>query len=195
MKCKQSLNIFIARLARKIAVLYPNNCADEEDYIQTGHLKLAEIHSGEYEERDLRAYSIVAIARAMREAALGAMGAAYAPEKIKRLIHKVELFLAAGKTEKEIRDELRIDAQTLASWKSLITTESWHKLFNEPAYDSDPFSIIDDLLSSCHFTEEEKVFLRAHFEDDVESLGMTRRQRWSQAKSLRPKMTRSGYGI
>lgn len=195
MRPQQSLNIFIARLARKIAILYPNNCADEEDYIQTGHLKLAEISSGGYEERDLRAYAIIAIARAMRETALGAMGAAYAPEKIKRLIHKVELLIAAGKTEKEICNEFRIDAKTLDCWKSLMNTKSWHRLFNEPAYDHEPFSIIDDLLSSGLFTEEEEIFLRAHFDNDVDSLGMTRRQRWSRIKILRPKVTRSGYGI
>lgn len=195
MNRKQSLDIFIARLARKIAVLYPNNCADEEDYIQTGHLKLAEIHNTKHEERDFRAYAIIAIARAMRETALGAMGATYAPEKIKRLVHKVELLIAAGKTEQEIRNELKIDARTLACWKSLIKTESWHRLFDEPSHNQEPFSIIDDLLSSFLLTEEEKVFLRAHFFDDVDSLRMTRQQRWSRSKNIRPKMIRSGYGI
>lgn len=195
MSSEQSLDMFITRMARNIAVLYPNNCADEEDYIQTGHLKLAEISNGGYEERDFRAYAIIAIARAMREVALGAMGAAYAPEKIKRLIHKVELLIYDGKTEQEIRNELKIDAKTLSSFKSLITSESWHRLFNEPACEQEQFSVIDDLLSSGCFAEEEKIFLRAHFEDDVNSLGMTRRQRWSLARSLRPKVTRSGYGI
>ena len=195
MSKKQHLNILIARLAQKIAILYPNNCADEEDYIQAGHLKLAEINMDEHEKRDFRAYAIVAIARAMRESALEAISSVSAPRRIKKLIHRIDLLLSMGKTEQEICNELRIDRRTLINLKSLINTKSWHRLFNEPMYDSEPFSVIDDLLSSCYLAEKDKNFIRAKLEDDMDSLELTRKQRWLQAKSLRPKLVWSGYGI
>lgn len=192
---EQSLEKFIAYLANKIAVLYPSNCADEEDYIQAGHLKLAEINNNGCNKRDFRAYAIVAIARAMREAALEAIGATSAPERIKRLIHRIELFIVSGKTEKEICQELQIDTKTLSDMKSLISTESWHRLFDEPTYNSEPFSVISDLLSSRCLTDEDRSFLQSQLEDDSDTPGMTRKQRWSQAIGLRPKLERSGYGF
>jgi len=190
----QPLDGFITRLANKIAVLYPNNCANEEDYIQAGHLKLAEIHNDAHDKRDHKAYAVISIARAMREAALGTMGAASAPERVKRRAHLVELLIASGMTEQEICVELKIDASSLASLKSLITTESWHKLFDEPTFTQEPFSVIEDILSSCELTEEDRVFLREKFYDNPESLGLTRKQKWTQIRSLRPKLIRSGYG-
>jgi len=196
MKRKQeSINRFIVCLARKIAAIYPNNCADEEDYIQAGHLKLAEINGSHYHQRDFRAYVIIAIARAMRETALVSVGAASAPKRVKKQVHRVEILLMHGKTEQEICDELKIDTVTLANLKSLIITESWHLILNEPAYNSEPFSIIDDILSSCYLTDEDRQFIQAKLDDNVDSLDLTRKQRWSKTKSLRPKLTRSGYGI
>ena len=78
--------------------------------------------------------------------------------------------------------------------KSLIKSESWYELFNEPIRHTEPFSIIDDILSSCHLTEKDKTFLQAQFDDDVNNLELTRKQRWSHMKDLRPALTRSGYG-
>lgn len=195
MSHRQSIETFIDHLARKIAVLYPNNCADEEDYIQAGHLKLAEIHDGEYEERDCHAYAIIAIARAMRDTALKAMCAASAPHRIKKLVHTIELLISDRKTEQEICQELRIDAITFSSLRSLIHSESWHSLFCEPTRDSEPFSFINDLLLSCKLTDQERAFLQAQFDNDVDSLGLTRKQRWLQARNLRPKLVKCGYGI
>ncbi len=195
MKGKQSINIFITRLAQKIAILYPNNCADKEDYIQAGHLKLAEIRNGEYEQRDFLAYIIIAIARAMRETALEAIGAISAPKRVKKQIHKIELLLIAGKTEQEICNELKVDRAIVVNLRSFIKTQSWHTLFNEPMYDYEPFSFIDDLLSSCYLSEKDKIFIRAKLEDDMNSLKLTRKQKWLQAKNLRPKLAWSGYGI
>jgi hypothetical protein len=191
---EQSLDAFITCLARKIAFLYPNNCADEEDYIQAGHLKLAEINTGKCKKRDLVAYNIVAIARAMRKSALEAMCATYAPERIKKRVHMVELLLATGKTEQEVCDELGIDLETFVNLKSLITTESWHRLFDEPTYDAEPFSVFEDMLSAHCLTEADKAFIRAQFEGDVDSLGLTQKQRWLRVKEMRPKLMRSGYG-
>lgn len=192
---KQSLNMFIVRLAHKIAAIYPNNCADEEDYIQAGHLKLAEINGSQYHQRDFRAYAIIAIARAMREAALGAVGAASAPGRIKRQAYIAGILSTNGQTEQEICDELKIDKIKLASLRSLIITESWHLLFNEPAYNSEPFSMIEDMLSSCHLTDEDRQFIQTRLDGNIDNLELTRKQRWLKTKSLRPKLTRSGYGI
>jgi len=85
----KSLNEFIINFARRIATLYPNNCADEEDYIQVGHLKLAEINGGKYKQRNYLAYAIVAISRAMRYAAFKSMCAVSASYKTKRLVYKI----------------------------------------------------------------------------------------------------------
>ncbi|KKN91304.1 hypothetical protein LCGC14_0221720 [marine sediment metagenome] len=194
MKRKLSLDEFIVLLARKIDILYSNNCADEEDYIQAGHLKLAEISGNRRKQRDFRGYAIIAIARAMRKAALDATGAASATGRVKRKAHSTELLLAASKTENEICRELKISAMALADLKSLINTESWHRLFDEPANPTEPFSLMDDLLSSSHLTEEDKTLLQAQFDSDIDSLRLTRRQRWLQFKNIRHKLTRSGYG-
>lgn len=193
MKNELSLDNFISRLAKKIVVLYPNNCADEEDYIQAGYLKLAEISSSDYDKRDLKAYAIVSIARAMRSSALGAMGAASAPERVKKLVHRVKLLLAEGKTEQDVQKELQIDSGTLSCLKSLLRTESWHDLFNEPVECEEPFCAVNDLLSSGNLTPEDKIFLTSQI-DDVDNLEMTRKQRWTRTRRIRKKLIRSGYG-
>lgn len=191
----QSLDKFIARFAQRIAIRYPNSFADKEDYIQAGHLRLAEIHNDENEKHDFKAYAVTVIARAMRELALESMGSTCAPRRIKRLAHKTALLLASGKTEREICNELKINPITLVSLKSLIDVKSFDRLFNQPTYSPESFSIMDDLLSSRYFTEEDKIFLRAQLAGDMDNLGLTRKQRWTQIKGLRYKMIRSGYGI
>lgn len=190
----QSLDFFICRLAKRIDRLYPSNCSDVEDYIQVGHLKLAEIHNEQKEKRDFKAYAIVAVSRAMRDAALGSMCAASAPRRIKKLVHTVELSMSAGKSDHEICDRLKIGAETLYVLKSLINAESWHRLFSEPTHDVEQFSLITDILSSCYLSEEDRTFIKAHCDGMVEDLGLTNRQRRLQAKSLRQKLIRSGYG-
>ena len=195
MSRKQSLNRFISCLARKIATVYPSNCADEEDYIQVGHMTLAEISRDEHNHRNFRAYAIVAVANTMRNAALDAMCDTSAPRRVKKRVHKVEMLLAGGYTEQEICRELKITRKTLASLRSLISAESWHMLFQEPTKDSEPFSVCEDLLSSSGLTEEDRTFIRAQLNGTVEELGLSRKQRYLKAKSLRPKLARSGYGI
>jgi len=195
MKYKQSLNQFIYCLASKIATIYPNSCADEEDYIQVGHMTLAEISRDECEYRNFRAYAIVAIANTMRNAALDAMCAASAPRRVKKQVHKIEILLAANKTEREICQELNITPSIFANLRSLIFTESWHMLFYEPAQESEPFSVLDDLLSSSALTTEDQAFLQTQFSGTPENLGLSRNQRYSRTIGLRPKLERSGYGI
>ena len=189
------LSKFIARLAKKIAIMYPNNCADKDDYIQAGHLKLAEINGHKDEKRNFQAYAIVAIARAMRGAALKAIGATSAPARIKKRIHQIGLAIATGKTEKDICIELGIDEQTLADMKTLIQAESWNDIFDEPQCDNEPYSIMHDLLSSCRLTDQDKIFLQSQLDGDIKCSELTRKRKWTRAIGLRFRLERSGYGV
>jgi len=195
MKREQSLNDFIFHLAKRIADTYPSNCADAEDYIQIGHLTLAEIASNGRDYRNFHAYAIIAIANTMRNAALDTMCATSAPRKIKQQVHKIKVLSEAGLTEREICEELQITKTTLFNLRSLDNTKSWQALFNqEPAYGFEPFDAFDDLLSSRNLTAEDRAFLKAQFDGVSKSLGLDRNQRYSVIKKLRPKLTRSGYG-
>lgn len=195
MEDEQSFDSFIYYLAKKIARVYPTNCADAEDYIQAGHLKLAEINTTGYTKRDFVSYAIAAISRAMRETALEAMCAVSAPHRIKKLVHKVEMLLVAGKTEHNICDELQITTKTFEALRSLIKTESWNMLFQEPTRKFEQFSFFDDILSSGLLTEEDRDFLRSQFTGNTDGIVLNRKQRWTKANSIRPKLIRSGYGV
>lgn len=194
MNHQQSLDIFIYRLANKIAALYPNSCADKEDYIQEGHLKLAEICKGDYEVCNFKAHAIVSISRAMREAALRTMCSISAPHRVKKQIYRIKVLLASGKTECYICEKLRITQETLISLKSLITTEPWHRLFREPSYESEQFSMLDDLLSSLFLTEEDRDFIQFQLGDTANGFRLSRNRRHKRNKNIRPKLIRSGYG-
>lgn len=194
----RSLDKFIINFAKRIFRYYPNSYSNQEDYIQVGHLTLARINNGNNDsnkKRDLIAYTITAIARAMRELALESMGSVSAPQRIKKLAHQVELLLVNSKTEQEICNELRINPTTLIDIKSLINFKSFDQLFDEPTYNPEPFSYVEDLLSSRCLREEDKIFLRAKIEDSMDDLELTRKQRWVQSKRLCHKVIRSGYGI
>ena len=194
MSSNRSLDIFIERFAARMAEIYRNNCADQDDYIQAGHLKLAEIENGKYERKDNQAYSIVAVSRAMRDAAIEAMFAASAPHIVKIKVHKLETLLGSGKTEREAAEELGISKEEFTILKSLIHPESWNALFSEQSVEFSPFDVLDDLFSSGLLTENDKTFLQAHIDGTVDELGLSRKQQWSKAMSLRPKLLRSGYG-
>lgn len=193
MQDQSSINDFISRLAKKIAILYPNNCADAEDYIQAGHLKLIEISGNDKEKNNFIAYAIISISRAMRQTALGAMCAASAPDRVKKLVHKIELLFLHGMAEQEIQKELNIDSETLISLQTLSRSYSWYDIFAEVSHEQEPFSIIDDLLSSNYLNEEDRVFIRSQLNDNHDN-DITKKQRWIQAKRIRHKLIRSGYG-
>lgn len=193
MKDELSLDDFIYRLAHKIATLYPNNCADEEDYIQAGHLKLVEINNSDCKKLHFIGYAIVSIARAMRNTALEATGSVSASNRVKKLAHQVEMFLFLGKTEQEIIQELNINNETFAAVKVLFKTYSWYDLFTKPYYEQEPFCAIDDILSSSYLDHEDKVFIKSQF-NGINNPKMTRKQRWTRAKRIRHKLMRSGYG-
>lgn len=191
----ESLDTFIVCLARKIALIYPSNYADIEDYIQTGHLTLIKINRRKQQYRSFLAYAIVAIANTMRNAALDAMCSVSAPRKIKKQLHKIDMLMATGKTDVDICTELDIDRQTLNELQLLLKTESFHRLFKEPTTYSQPFSILDDLLLSSCLTEDDKIFIQAQLDDTIDDLDLSRKQQWSKVKKIRTKFIRSGYGI
>jgi len=190
-----NLNRFIICLAKKIAKIYPSNCADEEDYIQAGYLKLAEICKNGQKKCNFYAYAIVAVARAMRRVAINAMYVASAPYRIKKQIHKIEMLLSDNMTEDEICRKLNITHNTFATLRSLIIAEPWYMLLDEHEQDLRPFSVLDDLLSSAHLTPDDKVFIRAKFDGTISDLGLSRKDQWLIAKNIRKKLVRSGYGI
>jgi len=191
---EQSLSTFISRLARKIAIVYPDSYADVYDYIQEGHLKLAELNKNQRKQHDFRGYAIISIARAMRRAAINTMYAASAPYGVKKKARILDVLLAAGRTEKEICQELGLSKNEITILKTLINTESWQELFNEPAQDSNSFLMLQDILSSHYLTEKDKIFIQAQVDDIVDSLGLSRKQQWTKSKNIRAKLERSGYG-
>jgi hypothetical protein len=195
MSSKQQLDIFITRMARKIAYLYPNSYADEEDYIQTGHLKLAEIYTNEYNQRHFTAYAIISIARAMRKAAVDTMCATHAPCHVKERAHMAEKLSSMGITDKDICEKLGITQDILFVLRSLIRSESLNALFEEPTYNPTPFSELYDFLSSKFLTDDDRTFLESYSNGDTSSLMLSRKQMWSRTKNVRKKVLRSGYEI
>lgn len=191
----QALEDFIFHFARKIDVSYRNNCADTEDYIQAGHLKLAEIRADGHDKKNFVAYAVVSVARAMRNFALGAMCIASAPHRVKRQIHRIEMLLDSGNTEQEICEQLHITRHKFAGLRSMLCPQSWQTLFAEPTNSLDPFSVLTDILSSANLTKEDKEFIVLQIDGQTNKLGLTRKQRWLRTKSLRPKLTRSGYAV
>ena len=185
------LDEFIVRLAKKIALIHSNGCADEDDYIQVGYLKLVEIIKNKTNKRNFKAYAIISIARSMRRFAIESKYPISASYRIKKLASKAEVLLNSCKTESEICDELGINAKTLANLRSLITDLSWRELFDEPVYNFRLFPIVDDVLSSNCLTDNDRVFIKSQINDDGE---FTRKQKWTRNKKLKQKLIRSGYG-
>jgi DNA-directed RNA polymerase specialized sigma subunit len=191
----QSLDKFIAKFAERIAVLYPSNCANADDYIQAGHLKIAEIKKENRTAKNFESYAVTSVARAMRRAAVDSMCAVSAPHRVKARVQRVQRLMAMCLTEQEICQELNITRDALVILLSLGKQESLHRLFQQPTQNTEPFSLLDDLLSSSLLTDEDKVVIKAQFNCAVDDLGLTRNQLYRKTKSIRSKLIRSGYGI
>jgi DNA-directed RNA polymerase specialized sigma subunit len=194
-EAEQTLEKFISYFAIKIDAAYNNSCADAEDYIQAGHLKLAEIKAGGHNKNNFTAYAIVSIARAMRDTALGAMCVVSAPCRVKRQIHQVEMLSGLGKNDHEICEQLQITGLKLEVLRSMLHPQSWQTLFVEPVDTIDPFSVLSDILSSINLTKEDKDMIVSQMDGQINKLGLSRKQRWLRTRNLRPKLMRSGYGI
>lgn len=194
MNCRTSINEFIINFARKIEELYPNSYSDVGDYIQEGHLKLAQIRDCKKSKKDFFSYAITCVARAMRKSAINSTCAASAPHRVKWMAHKVDALLASGSTKKEVCMKLGISTSKLDEIKQLASHESWDTLFDEPAENTESFSFFDDILESAQLTEEDAVILKAQFENSINDLGLDRHKLYRRMMKIRPKLVWSGYG-
>ncbi len=185
---------FIVNFARKIEELYPNSYSDIDDYIQEGHLKLAEIRGDKESKKDFFSYAITCVARAMRKSAIDSTCAASAPHRVKWMAHKIDALLASGDTEQEVRMKLGITIEKLDEIKRLSSHKSWDMLFEEPAEDTESFSFFNDILESAQLTDEDIVILKAQFDNAIDDLGLDRNQLYRKMLEIRPKLVRSGYG-
>ena len=183
------LGKFIINFAKKINRTYPSNCADIEDYIQTGYLKLLELNKcGHYSF----GYAIVSIAREMKLSAIGSMLTVYAPNRVKELIRKIRILFLQNHTELEICELLGMSKQDVRNLQVLITSMPLHKLFDELTYNLENFSVLKDIMSSRLLTQDDKVFIQSQIDNDNQNL--SRKQKWIRNKNLRSKLLRSGYG-
>ena len=192
---EQLLTVFISCFARKIARLYPSACADKDDYIQAGHLKLAEIKNSQYDVEDFSSYAITAISREMRNTAIDAMCAVSAPRHVKRNIPRIAKLLGQGCTEEEVCERLSLPHNAVMHLRGLMACEPISGQMNEPAGFSEPFSALDDMLSMDCLTQEDKDVIQSKIENEPTDLLWNRKKIWRQCCGLRPKLTRSGYGI
>jgi hypothetical protein len=130
----------------------------------------------------------------MRRVAVDSMCAVSAPHRVKARVQRVQRLMAMCLTEQEICQELDITRDELVILLSLGEQKSWHRLFQQPTQSTEPFSFLDDLLSSSLLTDEDKVVIKAQFNCAVDDLGFTRNQLYRKTKSIRSKLIRSGYG-
>lgn len=191
---RNSINKFIINFAKKIAQVYPNSYYDIGDYIQEGHLKLAQIKNYKKSKRDFFSYAITCIARAMRKSAINSTCAVSAPHRVKWMAHKIDSLLASGNTEQEICMKLGITIDKLTEIKQLSLCKSWNMLFEEPAEDVESFFFFEDILKSEQLTDEDIIIIKAQFENSIADLGLDRNQLYRRMIEIRPKLIRSGYG-
>lgn len=168
--------------------MYPRGYSDEDDYIQTGFLTLSQIISGKYLSRDFDKYARTAIARAIRSEAINSMCRISATKGVKRLINGIIRLSAIDMTEKEICDELLITQKDFDGLMALTRTESWHRLFEPPTYNTPHFSAIDDALSSSKLTTDDVDFVRSYIDGTTDNQKLSRKQRWSKMRKIRSKL-------
>lgn len=192
---KGSLNTFITCFAKKVAATYNSNYADEEDYIQVGHLKLAEIKNSKFKKHNFTSYAITAIARAIRFAAIDTMCGVSASHRTKERVHKIGLMLSHGMTEQEICLKIGITQEVLNELRTLIKTESFDTLFDKPAQYYEQSSVINDILLSDDLDDEDKIFIQTKLSGDEDVGGLSKRQQWLKIQKIKSQLVRSNYEI
>lgn len=181
-------------MSRKIANTYPSNCADYDDYAQEGYLVLAELNSSRRQYRDFAAYAMAAIANRMKRYALGATCPIRAPLPVKKMIRNVSVLTYKDRTDTEICSTLEISMAKLCELIALANPKPWHMLFDEPAYEPEPFVVFDDMLECGCLTPIDKQFIMEELGDMVVNTNLTRKQKYTMRKGLRKKLIRGGYG-
>ena len=189
-----SLRKFIYCFAQKIATTYHGSYCDTEDYIQTGHLTLTKLLKDQRPKRDFQAYARTVIARDMRNAALDSMCCVTAPRRVKKIIHRIIKQLAAGYTVLEICDHLQIRREEFDTLQSLAYAKSWERLFQQPTCGPFPYPVVDDMLLSSGLTDDEIRMINERLDGTYGETDLSRKQKWSRTKNVRPKLTRGGYG-
>ena len=78
-------------------------------------------------------------------------------------------------------------------FESTINIDSLNIWPTSISFDLEPFSLIDDLLSSDKLTEEDCDFLISQLCNDDKFNTLSRKQRWAKRKKIGIKLTGSGY--
>jgi len=194
MEYKKSLDYFIKCLAKKMSRIYPSRCADYEDYIQAGHLKLAELQCGKNKTNDFRAYAIVSISRAMRDTAINSMCLIHTPRRIKILAHKISVLLNKHVPEKEICEQLSIDMKTMYELLAILDTDSIDTLYEEPSCEVSQFDFIADIFEADGIDQDDKDTIMKQLACDKKDKKL-RNKLYYNIKKLRSKFSMIGYKI
>lgn len=181
----ESLHWFIISLANKIERAYPNNCACADDYIQSGYLKLTEMQLLGNINCDNKGYAIVSISRAMRETAIRATCAVYAPVKIKRMARRANAMLGNMCDEHEVCDELGISSKKLMVLRQLMNHYSYDDTFDDSWSIADELIFLSDIMDTDKLTTEEKNLIQSKLSGENPLLDMTRQQKHVMLKKIR----------
>lgn len=200
MNNQQILERYINKFANRLEDIYPNCCANKDDYAQTGFLKLEEIKQKKYNKHNFMAYAIVSIARAMRNAAKDSMFILHVPRNDRNIIYKIKKLLSQGYDDEEICDYLQLNFEKLHKLKKIADVYSLETLFPIPTKDYiqckceiEDFDLFD-FLSSEKLTEIEKQSIIDNLTNSNNN-NINRKQRWRIKKRLRSKLMGHGYGI
>jgi len=192
---EQSLQKFIIRRAKRIAAVYSNSRANEEDYIQAGLLKLVEITKNKLQIRNFRTYAIVAIGRAMRNVAIDASFSLSAPIKVKLLAIEAGRKLKAGQSKIEICKQLNITPKMWQKICQLMKPEISLSTFNNPLWISaEDFTMLNEILGLSGLTIEDQKIILARYDRDIGELNFTRKRLSTKIHQIRKKLNRRGYG-
>jgi len=194
MEYRKSLDHFIRCLAKKISKIYPNRCADYEDYIQAGHLKLAELQHSNIKANNFRAYAIVSISRAMRDTAIDSMCLVHIPRRVKVLAHKVSVLLSKHVPEKEICDQLNIDKNTMFHLLSILNTDSVDAIHGEPSCEAKQFDFLRDIFEADEIDQDDKDTILEQLDCGKKDRKL-RNKLYYKIRKLRHKFSMIGYNI
>ena len=174
-----------------MSVVYPSNCADLEDYIQIGYLKLIEIQ--QYKKYNFNKYAITSIKRAIRNAAIQNSCIISASKDWKKLTNIIRMALNRGMTENEVCDEFNIDHKTFSNLKSLILVHSLDSQIDQLITDPIQFNIIKDILSSKFLDNNDLQLILSQLNGDCNQK-YSRQTIWRKLNNIKNKLMMSGYG-
>ena len=115
-----------------------------------------------------------------------------APRKIKRLVRVIKKLQSKNMLDEEICRKLSIDSKVFARLQSLLDKHPLSIITMEPIKNTEKemVSLINDILSSSNFTEEEKMFIKSQ----LNNVEIDRKRKYNMRKKIHTKLIRSGYG-